>query len=291
MAVKFFGQFLVEQDLISAADLLKAIELQESTNRKIGELVCDLGLMTPGQVDQVHQVQRHEDIRFGDKAIELGFLTEEQLQQALTLQRNSHLYIGEALVKTGAFAEKELDDYLERFHRDQQPYRTGKIELPDEVGHQPVWELVADLTYKMLIRVANINYHPDNCRLVDQLPPRPLVAQIHFNGDLDAQYLLSASPNSRRLIARSILQQEDIDDETTEILDDAVLEFANIACGNIAAKAAQFGFQLDITPPAIHPQATTGICVPDDHIGLLFPIHMSDGEQFELAIFFRQDQG
>lgn len=289
MPVKFFGQFLIERRAINRSTLLKAIDLQESSNLKIGEVVFEMGLMSQIDIAKVHQTQRREDVRFGDKSIELGYLTTEQLQQALTKQRNSHLYIGEALIKIGGLSKKDLESNLELFKKDQQPYMVEKIEIPAEVSDQPIWELVADLTYKMLARVAGMSFRPGACQVIESLPARTLVAEMGFAGSVSARYLLTVSPNSRMVIARAILQEEDIDNEPIEVLDDSVMEFINIICGNIAAKAAQYGTQIDISPPGLHPEADSGITVPENHTGLMFPIYLSDGEIFELAVFINND--
>ncbi len=285
MAVKFFGQFLIEQGVINHSTLLKAIDLQESNNRKIGEIVHDMGLMSLIDIARVHQAQRNEDILFGDKAIDLGYLTPEQLQQALTKQRNSHLYIGEALIKVGGLSAEDLTYQLEQFKKDQQPYMVEKVEIPAVVANRSIWEMVADLTYKMLARVAGMSFRPGACEVIESLPSRTLVAEMGFTGSVCARYLLTVSPNSRKIVARAILQEEDIDNEPVEVLNDSVMEFINIICGNIAAKAAQFGFQIDISPPGLHPQADSGVPVPGNHTGLMFPIYLSDGEVFELAVF------
>ena len=67
------------------------------------------------------------------------------------------------------------------------------------------------------------------------------------------------------------------------------MEFINIVCGNIAAKAAQLGVQIDISPPITRDQSDSGVSVPDNHTGLMFPIYLSDGEVFELAIFINNE--
>jgi len=289
MAVKFFGQFLIEQGVVTHAGLLKAIGLQEETNRKIGAVVFEMGMMTQVEIAKVHQSQRNEDKRFGDKAVEMGFLTEEQLQQALLCQRNSHIYIGEALVKTGGLGKEDLEKYLIQFKENQRPYTVEKIELPIGVANQSIWEMVADLTNKMLIRVAEMSFRAGPCQIIEQLPTRTMVAEIGFSGSVSARYLLTTSQNSRKIIARAILQESDVDNESVEVLDDSVMEFINIVCGNIAAKAAQSGFQIDISPPITHNPSDCGLPVPEKHTGLMFPIYLSDGEIFELAIFINND--
>src|SRR5271169_199968 len=154
MAVKFFGQFLVEKGYITSAVLLKAIALQESANLKFGEMALSMGLITSADIDQVHDAQRNEDLQFGDMCVKMKILSTKQLKEVLTKQTNSHLYIGEALVKVGAVYADDLSKYLEAFKVDQAPYMVDKVLIPAGVPDSSLWELAADLTYKMLTRVA-----------------------------------------------------------------------------------------------------------------------------------------
>ncbi len=285
MAVKFFGQFLVEKGAVTRTALLQAIDLQEKTNLKFGEMVVEMGLMSTVDIAKVHHAQRTEDLQFGDMAVKLGFLTEDQVQQVLTRQRNNHLYIGEALVKVDALSPTELENYLKEFKQDQVAYIAEKVEIPSGVPHQPIWEMVADLTYKMLTRVANLSFRTGPCTVVEKLPSRPIIAEMGFSGSVSARYLLSVSDNARNLVAKAILDEDSVENEPTEVLDDSVKEFINIVCGNIAAKAAQKGHTIDIDPPEMRTDAPDGVKVPEDHTGLMFPIYLTDGEVFELTIF------
>lgn len=289
MAVKFFGQFLVEKGAVTRTALLQAIDLQEKTNLKFGEMVIEMGLMSTADVARVHQAQRSDDLHFGDMAVKMHILTEDQVQQVLTRQRNSHLYIGEALVKVGALSAQELENYLKEFKQDQLAYISEKIEIPAGVPHQPIWEMVADLTYKMLTRVAGISFRAGPCTIIDKIPRRPIIAEMGFSGSISARYLLSVSENTRKLVAKAILDEDSVENEPTEVLDDSVKEFINIVCGNIAAKAAQLGHSIDITPPEMRTDSSGGIDVPQNHTGLMFPIYLSDGEVFELTIFVPQN--
>lgn len=285
MAVKFFGQFLVEKGAVTREALLRGIDLQERTNLKFGETVIEMGLMSTADIAQVHQAQRKHDLHLGDMAVKMGFLTDDQVQQVLTRQRNNHLYIGEALVKVGAISAADLEICLEQFKQDQVEYIAEKIEIPAGVPHQPIWEMVADLTYKMLTRVAGLSFRTGPCTVVEQLPKRPIIAEMGFSGSVSARYLLSVSENTRKLVAKAILDEESVDNEPVEVLDDSVKEFINIVCGNVAAKAGQLGHSIDITPPEMRQDSAEGIPVPAGHTGLMFPIYLSDGEIFELTIF------
>lgn len=288
MAVKFFGQFLVEKGAVTRMALLQAIDLQEKTNLRFGEMVIEMGLMTTTDLARIHQAQRREDLHFGDMAVKMGIITDDQVQQVLTRQRNNHLYIGEALIKVGALDEQQLESYLKEFKQDQSAYISEKIEIPAGVPHQPIWKMVADMTYKMLTRVAGISYRPGPCTIINKLPSRPIIAEMGFSGSISARYLLSVSESTRNLVAKAILDEDSVENESVEMLDDSVKEFVNIVCGNIAAKAAQLGHSIDITPPEMRSDSASGIEVPKDHTGLMFPIYLTDGEVFELTIFVPQ---
>lgn len=276
MAVKFFGQFLVERGLISRESLLKAIELQESVNKSIGDIAIEMGLMSQADVEQVNMAQRTEDLRFGDLAVKLGLLTADGLQQALKKQSESHLYIGKAIVMVGALSSDQIDLYLEEFKADQSQYVTDRVVLPPGLKYQALWEMMADLSYKMLTRVARLNFRPVPCRVISHLPEAFIVAAMDFTGDTRCRYVISVSQDVQTNIARAILSQEDVSHEPKEVLDDTVMEFVNVVCGNIVAKSAQFGVTLDILPPELL-DSRGGIRIPEGYIALEFPICLADG--------------
>ncbi len=285
MAVKFFGQFLVEKKVISRMDLLRAIELQEKTNLRFGDMVIEMGLMTNQQADRIHRAQRREDIQFGDMAVKMGLLSSDQVQHVLNKQRSEHLYIGEALVRLNSLTKQQLDCYLNEFDLEQKAYISEKIVIPAGVPHQPIWEIVADLTYKMLTRVAGLAFRAGPCTVTETLPARPLVVEMGFSGSVSARYLLTVSENARKLVANAILKDEATDNRSAEKMDDSVKEFVNIVCGNVASKATTLGYSIDISPAQVRIQTEADLAIPANQTGLMFPIYLTDGEMFELTIF------
>ncbi len=285
MAVKFFGQFLIEKGIVSREVLLKAVELQEAVNLKFGEMALAMEFVSAADVERIHDAQRSEDLMFGDMAVKLGIMTPDQIKQVLTRQKNSHLYIGEALVQVGALNSEELQGYLEEFKADQAPYATAKVFIPDGVPHSDIWEMSADLSGKMVARIVNLPCRLGECRRTERLEANDVVAAMDFCGDINAHYLLSVSAAVQKKIALAILKEENVDNEPPEVLDDAVMELVNIICGNIVAKAAQRGKCTEIKPPLVFHPASGGIAVPTGGQGIVFPIHLADEERVELAIF------
>jgi CheY-specific phosphatase CheX len=289
MAVKFFGQFLVEQDAVTGESLLHAIELQERTNLKLGEMAVAMGFITQQDIETAHAAQLSKDMKLGDLLVDLGFLSPKQLDEVIAHQKATHLYIGEALVKVGALTPEKLEQYLEAFKADQAPYVANRVELPDWLNENAAaWEMTVDLTYKMITRVLGMQFRPGKFVETSVLSCNHMVAAMDLSGDLTARYLLSVSAGVQKTIAKAILKEDDVEHEDDEILEDTVMEFVNIVCGNVVAKASQMGVTLDINPPVtLHPSAS-GLAVPDHYRCVVFPIHVGDNETMEMALFIKQ---
>lgn len=284
MAVKFFGQFLVEKGIVSREDLLAAIALQEQKNLKFGEMAVAMGYVTAADIERAHNAQFSQDMKLGDILLAIGLLTAEQLQEVVARQKATHLYIGEALVQAGALAGGDLQKHLRDFNEDQAAYISSGVELPAGVANPEIWETAVDLTYKMVTRVVGLAFRTEKSRIVTKLDSNFMMAAIDFTGDMEARYILSVSEGVQKAVARAILHEESVENEPAEVLDDCVMEFVNVVCGNIAAKISQMGREMNIsTPMTIHPEAE-GVPVLAGHTALSFPIYVGEGEKMELLL-------
>lgn len=288
MAVKFFGQFLVEKRIVSRDALLKAIDLQEQKNLKLGEMAVAMGYITPADIDRAHNAQFSKDMRLGDLLVEMGILTLNQLDDVITRQKNTHLYIGEALVLINAMTNEDLLRHLNAFKLDQAQYVSDRIELPAGIANSATWEMTADLTYKMITRILNIQFRPGKSHIVTSISSNFMMAAMDLIGDVEARYLISVSEGLQKTVACAILREESVENEPVEVLEDTVMEFVNVVCGNVAAKASQMGTVMDINPPVIIKPPATGLPVPEGHTAICFPIHVGEGEKMELILIIRQ---
>jgi CheY-specific phosphatase CheX len=283
MAVKFFGQFLVENNLVSREALLKAIELQDAKNLKLGEMAISMGYVTQADIERAHDAQMSKDMKLGDLLVDMGILTMDQLNDVITRQKNTHLYIGEALVLIGALSSELLQKHLDDFKQDQAQYVSERIELPGNISNSQIWEMTADLTYKMITRVLDLQFRPGKCQTITSVDANFMMAAMDLSGDVEARYILSVSEGLQKAVAKAILREENVDGEPVEVLEDTVMEFINVVCGNVAAKASQMGKIMNINPP-VTLQAPP---VPDGHTALSFPIHVGEGDKMELILFIK----
>ena len=134
MTQMFFGQFLLDEEVIDADCLQKALEIAGKEHQRIGALAVEWGYLTEPQVEMIQLEQRNHDCRFGELAIELDLLNRSQIEQLLTVQRSRHKPIGEALVALGAINGSELDDLLDRFHLSQVDQDIIHLGLPYELA-------------------------------------------------------------------------------------------------------------------------------------------------------------
>ncbi len=83
---RFLSTVLVELGIISEDDQRRIIRKHGRTFR-MGELVCELGYITPEQLQHAEkEFSRHDGRRFGEVLLDLGYINERQLAQALSEQ-------------------------------------------------------------------------------------------------------------------------------------------------------------------------------------------------------------
>lgn len=119
MITQFFGNYLLNEHLVTPNQLIEALQEKNNTRLKLGVLAINAGYMTASEVEKVHMEQTKRDKRFGDLAVELGFVTEAQIDELLGAQKVGYLLLGQALVDKGymdnATFESAINAYKEKY--------------------------------------------------------------------------------------------------------------------------------------------------------------------------------
>lgn len=118
MFTQFFGNYLLNNKLISIAQLTEALEHQKYTRLKLGVLAINAGYLTATQVDNIHKAQASSDVRMGDLAVDMGYLTREQVNALLIFQRAGHLLLGQSLIDRGIMSNDDFENALNSYKRD-----------------------------------------------------------------------------------------------------------------------------------------------------------------------------
>ncbi len=223
----FFGQFLLDEEVIGEDDLHRAVELASEENSRIGALGVECGYLTETQVELIQLEQRQADLHFADLAVQLELLTREQSNDLLRKQRRRHKPIGEALVGLGVLEPGELEDLLDRYHLCQLDLDDVHLELPIELAED-------DLAPYL------IEYFPVLFRRITQIPMKlragrdwhgrsnlPFRVMQTIAGDCPMKIGIAACPELATRIANGLGEPCESVHERDEILD-SLREFAEI---------------------------------------------------------------
>jgi hypothetical protein len=102
------GNHLVRKGLVSAEQMLRALDLQMKKRIPIGQLAVQTGHLTVGQVFKILSIQAEQRRRFGQIAVELGFLSKRGLEDLLAVQTLRSPSLGDILVSMGAIDRAAL---------------------------------------------------------------------------------------------------------------------------------------------------------------------------------------
>ena len=249
MAVKFFGQFLIDQGEVDASHVREALELMEDENPTLGELAVGMQFMTTRETVDVSAAQRNRDLPFGDMAVELGFLTSDQLVEVVQQQRTRRLPIGQALVRLGHIPADRLGTLLDAYKTDQSEYEVSDMDLPDALANHRATKYVLDLLPKFLMRVARMQAKVGEVRDFDGEPEFAEVkVSVPVKGarGLDVALVSDFEFAEALATAASGITPQDID---PEMVADGVGEFLNVLGGNAVSAVTKAGHRVELGPP------------------------------------------
>jgi CheY-specific phosphatase CheX len=249
MAVRFFGQYLLEHRVIDSRQLLEAVAYQEKVNLKFGDTAISMGLLTNDQLAQCLKLQASKNFKTGEAAVSLGFLNPGQIEQVLLAQRNSHVMIGEALIATGAVNRATLDKHLAAYKAEQAKYQMGEG-VPPGLDPSGVGASAVDLAMKFTSRIAQIQLKIVDCR--NGSPPSisgvSYGSRLGFQGDVRGELAMRAGDKTAALVA-SAMVGERIPPESAAMITDAMSELINVIGGNWTAALARAGKSVEIGAP------------------------------------------
>src|SRR6187200_360390 len=115
-----FGLYLKKKGIISAEQLVAALEAQLATLPRIGQLALEEGIMSPRDIFNVLLAQRKSpDVRFGELAIEMGLMSRNELMRLLMIQADRKQPLADVFVTAGILSERQLAHEIAQFRESQ----------------------------------------------------------------------------------------------------------------------------------------------------------------------------
>ena len=117
--VRRFGDFLIQQGLVTEGQVQEALALQPLTGNRVGEALLSLGYLTRGQLQRAlsQAVQKGDAVvldrpPLGEILVGLRYVEEAQVEAGLASQQKTGKRLGEVLVEQGALNHKQLYEAL-----------------------------------------------------------------------------------------------------------------------------------------------------------------------------------
>jgi hypothetical protein len=123
-----FGLYLKKKGIVTAEQLVAALEAQLATMPRIGQLALEEGLISPRDIFDVLRAQREApDVRFGDLAIEMGLMTRDELMRLLMIQADRKLPLADVFVAESLLSQERVDEEMAEFRRLQASKRAPSV--------------------------------------------------------------------------------------------------------------------------------------------------------------------
>lgn len=237
MAHCFFGQFLLQQGLVSEDELTRCALLQGRSNLLLGELAIQLGLLTIQQTAAINQRQALEDKRFGDIAVEIGLLSTDQIELLLQQQKQEHKFLGEILVAEGVISVEQLQQQLD-LHRLEREATLS--DFHSFISEHPLEGAIAasiSLVQKLFLRSLKSQCHFGCQQEVDELEPSLNCASITLHSIPPLSVAISCSDEVLRRLSANFMGLAEADCSRDLYLD-AQGEIVNILAGYMLGDCA-----------------------------------------------------
>jgi hypothetical protein len=135
-----FGLYLKNKGIISADQLVAALEAQLHALVPIGQLALEEGILSARDIFDVLRAQSESpQVRFGELAIELGMMDRDQLMRLLMIQSDRKRSVADILIWQGAITERqaalEMAAYRRAHSERQRPTMKTRL-VPVKRPHQ-----------------------------------------------------------------------------------------------------------------------------------------------------------
>lgn len=264
MYTQFFGNYLLEKDIITTEQLLDALQEQSKVHLKLGTLAIHEGYMTAGEVDNIIIMQTHQDKKFGELAIEEGYLTEEQVNALLEAQKPDYLLLGQALIEKGILTNTQFENILIEYQSDNEIYNLDLTDFQkkkfDEMIHG-LSDYIDELQSKRLVEylqllITNlIRFIGNDFTILSPLPCKEYPAVYCVNQNIDGAFTVSSYLDTTEVAAIEFASRyaNDSFTEFDDYVKASLEDFLNLHNGLFNVNMSNtYSTELQLLPPEVH---------------------------------------
>lgn len=282
MYTQFFGNFLLQKNIVTPEQLIAAINKEATSHIKLGTLAMYHNLMTANEIDAVVVAQTHEDKQFGELAIERNYLTEEQVNHLLSEQSPEYLLLGQVLIEEGIISNADLEDLIIDYESEHEIYDLDiQIDQKEQVTrlirhyfklgdleNGELYEAYLTLLFNNLIRFIGADFTPLTPIRCEEFATQFGISQ-HINGKYNIVTGIDMSCDMAIEFASRYAM--DTFDEFDEFVQASLEDFLNLHNGLFTVNMSNnYSVELQLSPPEMHDEDL--IDLNPDAVSYLFPV-------------------
>ncbi len=262
MFTQLFGNFLINENAITSAQLLDALNVMKDTNVRLGVLAINAGYMTASQVERVHIMQAQKNMRIGDLAVAMGYLTQEQVSELLSMQTPRYLILGQALVNKEHLSNIEFEKYINAYKVKYQLSDNDFISSSSKKSYEIINDLFSEnysskkdllIAYTTLLINNLIRFVGEDFSILN---PEQTIERLdnvyEASQGIIGTYLtdIHLVTDEATLISFACRYANEKLDDVSEIVSASANDFLNLHNGLFAVNLSnEWGIELRLTPP------------------------------------------
>ena len=258
---QLFGNYLVNEEIISNSKLRELLEKTSKQRVKLGTIAVAEGYLSQEEADEVNHLQKKKDKRFGDIAVEQGYLEEEQVEYLLSQQSNPFMQFIQLLFEDDLLAPNELEWSLNDF-QEQNGFTDDEMDALKQddldaivnlfaLAYKPYVTDLVGLLLRNLIRFVTDDFYIGHIERVEEVSSKAVVMQRIF-GD-NAIYLgVLASDTEDGFVSFAETFAEEKFKKINSLVFDSINEFVNMTMGLFATNLSYEKIRMDMEPPCAY---------------------------------------
>ncbi len=282
MYTQFFGNFLLQRNIVTPEQLIEAINQEGNSHIKLGTLAMYHNLMTANEIDDIVVAQTHEDKQFGELAVERNYLTEEQVNHLLSEQSPEYLLLGQVLIEQGIISNADLEDLIIDYESEHEIYDLDiQVDQKEQVTklirhyfklgeleHGDLYESYLTLLFNNLIRFIGADFTP-----MTPVRCEEFATQFGISQHIDGVYHIVTGIDMSCDMAIEFASRYAMDTftEFDEYVQASLEDFINLHNGLFTVNMSNnYSIELQLAPPEMHDEDL--IDLNTDATSFLFPV-------------------
>ena len=261
MFTQLFGNYLLEQSVITADKQKSLINEMKDIRVKMGTIAVADGLLTEAQADEINHEQTQQDRRFGDIAVEKGYLTDTQVSEILIKQGDAAMKYFQLLTDKAGLTMGDIEAHLREFQK-KHGFTDDELEALKKDDIDSIIALfaivrdtkitdMASLVMRNITRFLTSDFYFGRMKKVTDYSYTMLAGQKAV-GDATVYLGFSTASELDGITTLAKLYAKGVTISGSDEIYDAVCEFSNLNNGLFASALSQNGTYIDMEPPGVY---------------------------------------